>query len=40
MKTRPMEVDLFHVNRLKDKYEDANSRLKQFCEGAQQKMSH
>ena len=29
-----MEVDLFHTNRLEDGCEDANSRYKQFCEGA------
>ena len=34
MKIRPLEAELFHADGQADKYDEANNRFSQFCEGA------
>jgi len=34
LKIPPVEIELFHADRLKDRHDAVNSRLTQFCERA------
>jgi len=34
LNVRPVGAELFHVDRQTDRYDEANSRFSQFCEGA------
>jgi hypothetical protein len=34
MKIRPVGAELFRADRRTDRYDEANSRFSQFCEGA------